>query len=230
MNELIKEKPSFHTEEMNTPYRKAKQEWDDRIGSARVQANNWRFIALILGFICALLSVGVVLLIKQSKYVVYVAEMGKNGQVVNVAPLKQRYVPVRAEYEYSLSQFIHNIMTIPTDPVVLKDNWTMAYQYVSGNAYGQLTTLAKKIKPFQQVGNEVAQTHVRRVFQVTPESYEVDWTQTIYNNRGQLIHQYTYEGTFTVSYNEPSSQNEIMNNPLGIKINYFNITGGSNKP
>ena len=28
-----------------TPYQRAKDEWDERMGVARVQAKNWRFIA-----------------------------------------------------------------------------------------------------------------------------------------------------------------------------------------
>ena len=42
-----------------TPYQRAAQAWDDRIGSARVQARNWRLIALLsvattAGLACAL--------------------------------------------------------------------------------------------------------------------------------------------------------------------------------
>ncbi|MEW5323941.1 VirB8/TrbF family protein, partial [Geobacillus thermoleovorans] len=37
-----------------TPYQKAAQVWDDRIGSARVQARNWRLMA----FGCLFLSAG----------------------------------------------------------------------------------------------------------------------------------------------------------------------------
>src|SRR5215472_6606909 len=33
------------TPEPETPYQKAAQVWDERIGSARVQAKNWRLIA-----------------------------------------------------------------------------------------------------------------------------------------------------------------------------------------
>ena len=47
------------TPEPETPYQKAAQVWDERIGSARVQARNWRLMAfgsLILsaGFAAAL--------------------------------------------------------------------------------------------------------------------------------------------------------------------------------
>ncbi len=35
----------WRTPEPETPYQKAGQVWDERIGSARVQAHNWRLIA-----------------------------------------------------------------------------------------------------------------------------------------------------------------------------------------
>ena len=34
-----------HTPTPETPYQRAAQVWDERIGSARVQARNWRLIA-----------------------------------------------------------------------------------------------------------------------------------------------------------------------------------------
>jgi type IV secretion system protein VirB5 len=35
-----------NTPEPVTPYQKAQQVWDERMGSARVQASNWRIAAL----------------------------------------------------------------------------------------------------------------------------------------------------------------------------------------
>jgi len=40
-----------------TPYQRAAQVWDDRIGSARVQAKNWRLIALSALGLCAISNV-----------------------------------------------------------------------------------------------------------------------------------------------------------------------------
>ena len=42
------------TPEPVTPYQKAAQLWDERIGAARVQAKNWRFMA----FGCLSLAIG----------------------------------------------------------------------------------------------------------------------------------------------------------------------------
>ena len=57
-------RPSTHygkAPEPETPYQRAAQVWDDRIGSARVQARNWRYMAfgslfLSAGFAAALES------------------------------------------------------------------------------------------------------------------------------------------------------------------------------
>src|SRR6266853_371506 len=43
-----------HTPAPETPYQRAAQVWDERIGSARIQASNWRLMA----FGCLLLSAG----------------------------------------------------------------------------------------------------------------------------------------------------------------------------
>ncbi len=58
----IFKRPAVHygkTPQPETPYQRAAQVWDERIGSARVQARNWRYMAfgsLILsaGFASAL--------------------------------------------------------------------------------------------------------------------------------------------------------------------------------
>ncbi|MET4022103.1 type IV secretory pathway TrbF-like protein [Bradyrhizobium sp. S3.2.12] len=41
------------TPEPVTPYQRAVQVWDDRIGSARVQAKNWRLMAIASLFLPA---------------------------------------------------------------------------------------------------------------------------------------------------------------------------------
>ena len=45
------------TSQAQTPYLRAKKEWDERIGSAIVQAKNWRLLALITSVLALLLLV-----------------------------------------------------------------------------------------------------------------------------------------------------------------------------
>ena len=56
-------RPSVHygqTPAPETPYQRATQVWDERIGSARVQARNWRLIAFGNLVLASGLAVGLV--------------------------------------------------------------------------------------------------------------------------------------------------------------------------
>ena len=44
--------------ELDTPYKRAKQEWDERIGNSAVQARTWRLFAFATLFLVAMPAVG----------------------------------------------------------------------------------------------------------------------------------------------------------------------------
>ena len=69
-----------------TPYQKAAQVWDERIGSARAQARNWRLMALGCLGISLLLAVGLVWLDRSGAAVPFVVEVERNGTVRAVGP------------------------------------------------------------------------------------------------------------------------------------------------
>ena len=85
------------TPEPVTPYQKAAQIWDERIGSSRVQARNWRLMA----FCCLTLSVGLaggmVWQSAQSRVTPYVVEVDKLGEVRAVGPAIESYQPSDAQ-------------------------------------------------------------------------------------------------------------------------------------
>ena len=68
--------------EPETPYQRARQEFDDFIGAARVQATNWRLIAFgELGVIIVLL-IGFIFLALNSSVVPYIVEVNEHGCVL----------------------------------------------------------------------------------------------------------------------------------------------------
>jgi type IV secretory pathway TrbF-like protein len=102
-----------------TPYQKAAGEWDRRIGLARVQAYNWRIIALSLCGLSSLLVIGLIYQSSKSTVTPYVVQVAKEGVVQAVGPAKQtNYSPGLPVIEYFLSQFIKSVRSIPMDPVV----------------------------------------------------------------------------------------------------------------
>ena len=72
------------TPEPETPYQSAAQLWDERIGSARVQARNWRLMAFG-GLFLTCLSSALVWQSMQSRVVPYVVEVDPLGEARAVA-------------------------------------------------------------------------------------------------------------------------------------------------
>ena len=108
------------TPDPETPYQKAAQVWDERIGSARVQARNWRLMA----FGCLLLSGGLAagLVWQSTKGTVtpWVVEIDHLGQAQAVAPASPFYQPTDPQIAFHLARFIEDVRGLPSDAVVLR--------------------------------------------------------------------------------------------------------------
>ena len=74
------------TPEPETPYQSAAQVWDERIGSARVQAKNWRLIAFGSLFLAGGLAGGLVWQAARGTVVPWVVQVDKLGEAQAVAP------------------------------------------------------------------------------------------------------------------------------------------------
>jgi type IV secretion system protein VirB5 len=69
------------TPEPSTPYQAAQQLWDERIGSARVQARNWRLMAFGCLGLTVLIAGGLIWQSSRSHITPYVVEVDHLGDV-----------------------------------------------------------------------------------------------------------------------------------------------------
>jgi type IV secretory pathway TrbF-like protein len=121
------------TPEPETPYQKAAQIWDERIGSARVQAKNWRLMAFGSLILSVGLAGGLVWQSTHGTVVPWVVQVDKLGQAQAVAPATADYTPSDPQIAWYLAQFIQDVRAVPADPVVVRQNWLQAYDlHVAG--------------------------------------------------------------------------------------------------
>jgi P-type conjugative transfer protein TrbG len=116
---------------LTTPYQRAAQVWDERIGSARVQARNWRLIAFgNLGLVAGL-AAGLVWQSAQSTVVPWVVQVDKLGEAQAVAPAIADYKPADPQIAWHLARFIEQVRSVPADPVIVRQNWLGAYDFTT---------------------------------------------------------------------------------------------------
>jgi len=92
------------TPEPETPYQRAGQLWDDRIGSARVQARNWRLMAFGCLALSTALSGGLLWQSMQSRVTPYVVEVDRLGEARAVSPAEAGYHPTDPQIAWHLAR------------------------------------------------------------------------------------------------------------------------------
>jgi len=85
-----------------TPYQSAEQVRDDRIGSSRVQAKNWRLMAFGCLALAWLMAGGLVWRSAQSIVTPFVVEVDSSGQVRAVGEAVTPYKPNDAQTAHHL--------------------------------------------------------------------------------------------------------------------------------
>ncbi|SFZ81740.1 type IV secretion system protein VirB5 [Devosia enhydra] len=217
-------RPATHyckTPQPETPYQKAAQVWDERIGSARVQAKNWRYMAfgsLVLsgGFAAALVWQSV-----QGTVVPWVVQVDKLGQAQTVAPATADYRPTDPQIAWHLARFIEQVRSIPADPIIVRQNWLRAYEWTTDRSAGALNDYARTNDPFTKVGKQQIAVDVSSVIRASPDSFRVAWTERHFEN-GQLSGTERWTAILTIGLQPPRDADRLKANPLGIYVNAIN--------
>src|SRR5258705_8426809 len=104
-----------------TPYQKAAQVWDERIGSARVQAKNWRLMAFGLLILSAGLALSLVWQSLRGTLTPWVVQVDHLRHAQAIPPAPSDYQPTDAQIPYHLPRFLQDIRGLPVDPIVLRE-------------------------------------------------------------------------------------------------------------
>ncbi|QOG07356.1 conjugal transfer protein TrbF [Aureimonas sp. OT7] len=217
-------RPATHygkTPQPETPYQKAAQLWDERIGSARVQAKNWRLMAfgsLVLsgGFAAALVWQSV-----QGTVVPWVVQVDKLGQAQTVAPATADFRPTDPQIAWHLARFIEQVRSIPADPIIVRQNWLRAYEWTTDRGAGALNDYARTNDPFTKVGKQQIAVEVSSVIRASADSFRVAWTERRYED-GKLATTERWTAILTIVLQSPRDAERLKANPLGIYVNAIN--------
>lgn len=204
-----------------TPYQRAAQVWDDRIGSARVQAKNWRLAFFGCLALSGGLAGGLVWQSARGTITPWVVEVDRLGQAQAVAPADADYSPTDPQMAFHLARFIEQVRSIPADPVVLRQDWLRAYDFTTDRGAQALNDHARSNDPFAQVGKVQIAVDVSSVIRASDDSFRVAWTERRYQD-GSLIETSRWSAILTTAVKPPRTADALRRNPLGLFVNAIN--------
>jgi type IV secretion system protein VirB5 len=204
-----------------TPYQRAAQVWDDRIGSARVQARNWRFMAFGSLALSMGLSAALVWQSTNGSIVPWVVQVDRLGQAQAVAPATADYQPNDPQIAFYLARFIEQVRSIPADAIIVRQNWLRAYDFTTQAGALALSDYARANDPFAKVGKQQVAVEVSSVIRASPSSFRIAWIERRYQD-GALASTERWSAILTVTVQQPRDADTLRKNPLGIYVNAIN--------
>ena len=217
-------RPSVHygqTPEPVTPYQKAAQVWDERIGSARVQAKNWRLMAFGSLLLSAGLASGLVWQSARGTIVPWVVQVDRFGAAQAIAPAEADYRPTDPQVAWHLALFIEQVRSIPADPIIVRQNWLRAYDFTTDRGALALNDYARANDPFTKVGKVQVAVEVSSVIRASPDSFRIAWIERRYEN-GQIAGTERWTAILTIAIQQPRDAERLRKNPLGVFVNAIN--------
>jgi type IV secretion system protein VirB5 len=151
----------------------------------------------------------------------WVVEVDKLGQAQAVAPATADYQPTDPQIAWHLARFIQEVRGIPADPVVLRQNWLDAYNYVTDKGALALNEYARTNDPFSKVGKNQVSVDVASVIRASDNSFRVEWIERHYIDDA-LASTERWSAILTIVLQTPSDADRLKKNPLGVYVHALN--------
>ena len=217
-------RPSTHygkAAEPETPYQRAAQVWDERIGASRIQAKNWRLMAFGSLILSAGFATALVVQSARGTIVPWVVQVDRVGQAQAVAPAEADYRPTDPQIAFHLARFIEQVRSIPADAIIVRQNWLRAYDFTTDRGALALNDYARANDPFTKVGKVQVAVEVSSVIRASPDSFRIAWIERRYEN-GQIAGTERWTAILTIAIQQPRDAERLRKNPLGVFVNAIN--------
>jgi type IV secretory pathway TrbF-like protein/predicted MFS family arabinose efflux permease len=205
-----------HTLEPITPYEKAIRAWTEHLVSARLQARNWCLAAVGSTSLCIVLGLALAISAGRAEVTPYVLEVDRLHEARPTNPPNS--TPSDAQIAYFLAEFIKNVRSLSTDPIVVRAKWTDALNYVTDRGARTLNDYARDANPFLKIGLRPVAVEVIYVVRASKNFFEVRWKEETYES-GTIVKTEHFTGTAGIVFKLANTA--TLRNPLRLYVHTF---------
>lgn len=216
--------------ENENPYLSARRSWNDHVGAEVAARQHWQIFGILLLLITLAAVGGMIHIGSQSKFVPYVIEVDKLGQPLAVAPAQEAKKADQRVVHAAVASFINDARLVTPDVALQRKAVFRLYSMLSVNdpataKANDWLNGTEESSPFKRAGIETVNTEILSVLPQSPETWQVDWQETVRDRQGLVKEQPFRMRALITVYIVPATpqttEEQIRNNPLGIYVRDF---------
>ncbi len=216
---------------VSSPYFNARRSWNEHVGHAVTTTRIWQAVGIGSLTVAGIAVLGMVSVAKQSRFVPYIVEVDKLGQV---AAVRQASVidatNLSAVIKAQLASFITKARLVTPDQQLQANAIRDVYANLA-NADPATAKMnewfngSKENNPFQRAAKVLVSPSITAVIPQSADSWQVDWTEAVTTRQGEPQSVANMRALVTVYTMPPTAQTtegEIQRNPIGLYVKDFN--------
>jgi type IV secretion system protein VirB5 len=202
------------------PYVRARQEWNERYRDLIVAARNWRLAAVTSGLVALVAVLGLIVIGAKPKVIPYIVAVDNLGKVVSQGTAVQASVADDRLKRAALWSWVQDWRMVSSDAAVEKNAIGRVYAEIGNGtpAAVRISDAYRDGSPLKLAQTETISVDVRALYASSKDSYEVEWTETTFDLKGEQIGTQNLKGVITISIHPPEDEGLARVNPLGIYV------------
>jgi len=206
-------RPGPRTADTESPFVRAAQMADRRLGSMRVMAYVMLALVVVCGILIVVLSMALATSVREKQVDLYVVEVDHQGRPTKIDEVDGSWSPTDAMVQRSIADLVTYMRSKPSDPVVQGRQWQRAYDFLAGEAVVKMNEFGA----LRQAEKIFCSVDINSVLRMSNQSIQVNWTENIFD-RGTLIESVLWTGVFQYELNPPTTAEAAFVNPLGVFV------------
>jgi type IV secretion system protein VirB5 len=203
-----------------SPYLAARDEWNERYRDLIAAARNWRLLAVTSSVVALVAVLGLIVIGAKPKVIPYIVAVDNLGKVVSQGTAVQASVADDRLKRAALWSWVQDWRMVSSDAAVEKKAIERVYAQIGNGtpAAIRISDAYRDGSPLKLAQTETISVNVRALYASSKDSYEVEWTETTFDLKGEQIGTQNYKGVITISIHPPEDEGLARVNPLGIYV------------
>ena len=203
-----------------SPYLAARDEWNERYRDLIAAARNWRLLAVTSSVVALVAVLGLIVIGAKPKVIPYIVAVDNLGKVVSQGTAVQASVADDRLKRAALWSWVQDWRMVSSDATVEKKAIERVYAQIGIGtpAAIRISEAYRDGSPLKLAQTETISVNVRALYASSKDSYEVEWTETTFDLKGEQIGTQNYKGVMTISIHPPEDEGLARVNPLGIYV------------